>query len=149
MDSFVLRWRALWWGRVWGAVLVLTLAWSIGVGLALRAVVPGRVAPGHEYDCIPTAVQPLIVTPVDWLWLPVHAAIAAPYGLYESGLQIGVIVLAVVLIPAALLQQGTARRVLGAPVLIAVAALMIWMGWNYELAVVRAAGVLPTLVCTN
>jgi hypothetical protein len=146
MDSYVHGWRALVWGRVWGSVVILTLAWSIGAGMVLRAVsAPYRS--DSVRDCLPTAVQPLITTPVDWLWLPVHALVAAPFGLYVSGLQFALLAFAVTVVPAALLPQGTARRVLSAPVLVVLAALLIVAGWTWELAAVNATG-LPSLLCS-
>src|SRR5579885_288430 len=118
MDSYVRGWGALGWGRVWAAVLVFTLAWSVGVGMALRAVTPPYGSTAGRGDCLPTAVQPLASTPSDWLWLPVHAAIAAPFGIYISGLQFGLVALIVTMIPAALLPQGVVcRRVLSVPMM--------------------------------
>jgi hypothetical protein len=95
------------------------LAWSVGVGMALRAVTPPYGQPSRG-DCLPTAVQPLATTPADWLWLPVHAAIAAPM---------------------------VCRRVLSVPMMIAVAVVLIVAGWTYELGTVAAHG-LPSLVCS-
>jgi hypothetical protein len=139
---------ALGWDRAWAAVLVFTFAWSVGVGMALRAVTPPYGRTGGHGDCVPTAVQPLASTPADWLWLPVHAATAAPFGIYVSGLQFGLAALVVTMIPAALLPQGTVcRRVLSVPVMIAVAAVLIVAGWTYELGLVAAHG-LPSLVCS-
>jgi hypothetical protein len=148
MDSFVLRWRALFWGRVWGTVAVLTLAWSIGTGLLLRAVTPEWIA-GRYGRCEPVLVQPLIQSFGDVLSLPLHALAAAPLGLYVSGLEVGCIVLLVALIPAAFLEQGTARRVLGAPVVAALALLLLPISWDVELAAVHHAGRLPALACSN
>lgn len=144
MDSYVQGWRAVIWGRVWAAVVVLTFAWSIGVGMALRAVSPRYSVRG---DCLPTAVQPLAKTPADWLMLPLHAAIAVPFGLYLSGLQFALAALIVAVIPAALLPQGTARRVLSAPVLATLAVLLILAGWSHELATIAASG-LPQIACS-
>jgi hypothetical protein len=147
MDSYVYGWRALGWVRVWAAVVVFTLAWSIGVGMALRAVTPPYGQPGRG-DCLPTAVQPLAATPADWLWLPVHAAIAAPFGLYVSGLQFALAALVATMIPAALLPQGmVCRRVLSVPMMTAGAAVLVVAGWTCELAAVAAHG-LPSLVCS-
>ena len=146
MDSYVHGWRAMVWGRVWFAVAVLTFAWSVGVGMALRAMTPAHL--GRGGDCVPTAVQPLVTAPADWLWLPVNALIAAPFGVYISGLQFAVVAFAVTMVPAALLQQGTARRVLGAPVLVVLAALLTVTGWKFELSDVRASGRLPAIVCS-
>jgi hypothetical protein len=134
------------WGRVWTAVALLTFGWSIGVGLALRAVSP-PYGGHHRGDCTPTTVQPLVSASIDWLWLPVHALVAAPFGVYVSGLQFALVAFVVVMLPAALLQQGTARRVLSAPVLIVFAALLGVAGWRFELAEVSATG-LPSLVCS-
>ena len=144
MDSYVHRWRALIWGRVWVATAVLTLAWSIGVGMALRAVSPTY---SNRGDCLPTAVQPLATTPADWLRLPLHALIAAPFGLYVSGLQFGLAAFIVAALVGGVLTQGRARRILGAPVLAAVGALVILAGWFHELATVAASG-LPALICS-
>lgn len=144
MDSYVQGWRAVIWGRVWAAVVVLTLAWSIGVGMALRAVSPPYSVRG---DCLPTAVQQLATTPTDWLMLPLHAVIAAPFGIYVSGLQFALAALIVAVLPAALLQQGTARRILSAPVLAVLAVLLIATGWSHELATVAASG-LPGIACS-
>ena len=146
MDSYVHGWRALGWGRVWAAVVVFTMGWSVGVGMALRAVTPPYGSHAGRGDCLPTAVQPLATTPADWLWLPVHAAIAAPFGVYVSGLQFGLATLIVTMIPAALLPQGiVCRRVLSVQMMLAVAAVLIVAGWTHELASVGAHG-LPSLV---
>lgn len=142
MDSFVQGWRALVWGRVWWTVLALTLAWSIGVGLALRAVTPRT----HYRDCWPTPPQPLVTAPVDWLWLPLHALAAAPFGLYVSGLQFGLAAFILVAIPAALLQQGTARRIFAVPVVIGLGIAVMQIAWYHEVGAVRTWG-LPAMAC--
>jgi hypothetical protein len=148
MDSFVLRWRALVWGRVWGSVAVLTLAWSIGAGLAIRAVLLKDQSPGMRHWCELTPVQPLVETAADWLSLPVRALVAAPLGLYESGLLFGLAAFAFAVVPAALLQQGTARRVLGAPVIALLAVLLLVLSWHVQLATIARTGV-PSLACSN
>ena len=140
----------MWWGRVWGSVLVLTLAWSIGSGLALRAVTPDMTRyAGRTVYCQPTAVQPLIASPADIRTLPVRALMAAPLGLYESGLQFAVLAFLVVLIPAATMQQGNARRVLSGPVIAAFAVLVAYGGWAFELEETARTNSLPTLTCSN
>ena len=150
MDSFVLRWRALWWGRVWGSVLVLALAWSIGAGFALRAVTPDlRRGAGATVYCKPTAVQPLIASPADIRTLPLRALAAAPLGLYASGLEFALVAFLIVLIPAATMQQGNARRVLSAPVIAVFAVLVAYGGWAFELEETARTDTLPTLTCSN
>lgn len=150
MDSFVLRWRALWWGRVWGSVTVLALTWSIGAGLALRAVTP-ELQRGHRgvVDCQPTAIQPLIASPADLRALPVRALAAAPLGLYASGLEFTVLAYLIILIPAAVMQQGNARRVLSGTVIAVVAVLVAYGGWAFELEETARTNSLPTLACSN
>ena len=151
MDSFVLRWGALWWGRVWGSVAALTLAWSIGAGLAVRAVTPDFSKHGHgqvEY-CVPIAPEPLVASPADLLSLPMRAFVAAPLGLYVSGLQFAVIAYLIVLIPAASLQQGTARRILSGPVIGVLAVLVLAGGWSFELEEMSRTHALPVLTCSN
>jgi hypothetical protein len=148
MDSFVLRWRALWWGRVWGSVIVLTLAWSIGAGLAVRAV----TADVHARDghwCEPSAPQPLVAGPADLPSLPLRALIAAPLGLYASGLEFALLAFGIVLLPAWMLQQGTARRILGAPVIAALGLAVLVGGWSFELEETARTNSLPTLSCSN
>ncbi|HWT05876.1 MAG TPA: hypothetical protein VN224_08970 [Xanthomonadales bacterium] len=151
MDSFVLRWRAVWWGRVWGSVAVLTLAWSIGAGLAVRAVTPNASIPSHAEAryCEPSAPRPLIASPADLRTLPLRAFIAAPLGLYVSGLQFAAIAFLIVLIPAARLQQGTARRVLSARVIGLLAVMVVAGGWSFELEETARTNTLPALTCSN
>ena len=150
MDSFVLGWRAMWWGRVWGSVLALTLAWSIGAGLALRAVTPDMSRfTGPGVYCQPTAVQPIVASPADLRTLPLRALDAAPLGMYASGLEFALLAFLIVLIPAARLQQGNARRVLSGPVIAAFVLLVSYGGWAFELEETARTNTLPTLACSN
>jgi hypothetical protein len=152
MDSFVLRWRAVWWGRVWGSVAVLTLAWSIGAGLALRAMLGGpemHAHVAHPTTCPPGVVHPLVASGADLRALPLRAVIAAPLGLFASGLEFALLAFAIVLVPAALLQQGTARRVLSAPVIAVLAALLLAGGWDFQTEEAARTDALPTLACSN
>ncbi|HEV2739127.1 MAG TPA: hypothetical protein VGU66_11160 [Candidatus Elarobacter sp.] len=144
----MLRWRALWWGRVWGPVTVLTLAWSIGAGLGLRAVTPDFDR-HHTVYCVPIPPEPLIASPADLRTLPVRALIAAPLGLYSSGLQFALLAFLVVLIPAAMLQQGNARRVLSVPVIGVLALLLLAGGWSFEIEETARTNSLPALACSN
>jgi hypothetical protein len=152
MDSFVLRWRALWWGRVWGSVVVMTIAWSMGAGLALQAMLgPPEMHrhANHPTTCPPGEVHPLIVSAADARALPARALIAAPLGLYASGLEFAVLAFALALVPAALLQQGTARRVLSGPVIATLAVLLVAAGWGYQIEEASRTDTLPTLACSN
>jgi len=145
MDSAIAGWRALTTARYWTAVLVLTFAWSAGVGLALQAVLPARDA----VRCARGPFHPPVASMVDLAWLPLHAFVASPYGLYESGLFFGIISAVIVFVPCAMLEQGVVRRVVGAGVVSGAAALVGLAGWSFELQHVTAAGVLPSLVCSN
>ncbi len=42
MDSFVLGWRAMWWGRVWSSVIILAGGWSFELDETARTnTLPG------------------------------------------------------------------------------------------------------------
>ena len=140
----------LYGGAAWGSVTVLTLAWSIGAGLGLRAVTPDLDDDRHHVVyCVPIPPEPLITSPADLRTLPVRALIAAPLGLYSSGLQFALLAFLVVLIPAAMLQQGHARRVLSGPVIGVLALVLLAGGWSFEIEETARTNSLPTLACSN
>ena len=148
MDSFVHGWRALWWGRVWGPVLALTLGWSIGTGLALRALVPSIPQSISSY-CSPGPLRPLIAAPWDALRLHLEAALAVPLGFYVSGMEFALLAFIVAFIPAARLQQGTARRILSAPLVGLLAAALMFAGWSFTVQQAVRSGALPQIACSN
>ncbi|MBV8581379.1 MAG: hypothetical protein JOZ86_12205 [Candidatus Eremiobacteraeota bacterium] len=132
MDGVALRWRALSWGGYWIALVLLTFGWSAGVGLAIQSTVYSTDFGG----CIPISVLPLIASPHDALTLPVRALVAAPVGLYHSGLQFGFFTAFVLLLPAALLEYGTAKRVFGIPLVVIAALAFAAAAWSVQLAMI-------------
>ena len=139
----------MWWGRVWGPVLAFTLGWSIGTGLALHALVPPIPPYIPGTPCSPGPLRLLIAAPSDALWLPLEAAVAAPLGFYVSGMEVAVLAFILVFIPAARLQQGTARRVLSAPLVGLLAAALTFAGWSFTVQHAVRSGALPQIACSS
>jgi hypothetical protein len=134
--DFVMRWRALTWFRLWTVVLALAFAWSAGVGLAIESVLP---AVQDGAICRPGALQPLVGSFTDLLWLPWHILVAVPYGLHESGGLVLLLTYLVLLYPAGRLRYGVAVRVLSLPPVAAVGAVLAYAGWWTEAHAVSAS----------
>ena len=130
MLSEPLRWRALTWFPYWAAVVVMTLVYSMAVGLAVEASLP--IVDVHG-TCVPSRLHALVSSWGDVVWFPLKAAMAAFAGAYLSGLEAGFCAALLALAPAALLSLDRAQRVFRLPVIGLVAALLFAGAWFAEI----------------
>ena len=142
MYSEVMRWRALGTYRFWSAWVFLTLGWSAGVGLALKAI-------RHNSSCEPLSVMPLNQLFPTFLSVPLRILEVIPYGLYESGLMFAFFAAVALLIPMALLPNGVVQRMEN-PFTVGLATLGVGViAWSVELSLAFSRHILPSLVCSN
>jgi len=118
------------WFPFWAAVFVATVGYSMGVGLATQASLPILSVHG---ECVPSPVHPLLTSWDDARWFPVVALAAVPPGAFYSGLEVGVTIALLAVIPAALPSLYMAQRIFSVPVVGAVAVLLAAAGWFYQI----------------